>query len=353
MKKIYLLFLLPFLVSACCNKECGCNADCPDPERNFYNGAMILCEGAFNNGNAELTWEGNVSETAAYGKINQEALGDVLQSGLKIGNELWLTVNNSNKILVLNATTGRKTNRITGIPQPRFAVLANQKLYVTSMNFDTTASRLRITKISILNPQTKQILRSIPAPSCEQIVQTPDRSLWTGAIRFDKKNLPTHIYKIDSQTDTFTDSIAVGRNPYFMVCDRNGKLWVACGDYNVIQKPKLLQINPITKQIEQTIDFTDTLGAKFLTLDPTKENLYYIYKKDVFCKNVNTNITTKVLTTNAQFPYGLGINPLNGDIYVADAKGFATQGEVSIYKSNGIFIKKIKTDTGPNGFVFY
>jgi DNA-binding beta-propeller fold protein YncE len=318
---------------------------------------MLLCEGVFNSGNAEITWYDDTKKEAENGiflKQNGAPLGDVLQSGVVLDTELWLVVNNSSKILVLDKSTSKQKQKITGLPSPRYAALANLKMYVTNLNYDTTANRLRCTEITVIGKDSRQVLKRIAAPWCEQIVTTPNTDIWTGAIRFDTKNQNTHIYKIDLNRDALTDSIAVGRNPYFMACDKNSKLWVGCQDYNYIHTPKLLRINPNTRQIEQTIDFAGRTGAEFLCLDAQKANLFYVYKKDVFRINCNDNTTTKIITGAFERPYGLGINPKNSEIWVADAKtDFSSRGNAYIYDSNGVFIKKITTDVGVNGFVFY
>jgi streptogramin lyase len=327
---------------------------------------MVLCEGVYNSGNAELTWYDtakNEAENGVFLKINGGQLGDILHSALKINDELWLIANNSGKIIITDAKTGKTKQRITGLSSPRFAALANGKVYVTNLSFDTTATRLTSSQITVINPTTRQTIKTIPTTWCEQIVQTPDGNLWTGAIRFDKKNQNTHIYSINTTTDAITDSISVGRNPYYMVCDKNGKLWVACKDYNIAQTgqtPKLYQIDPQTKQILQTIDLPNispfgSTGAQFLTLDAAKENLFYEYQKQIFRKNCTDNTTVSIVNgSSLQFPYGLGINPKNGDIWLADANTqFNTRGNTSVYTQNGVFIRKITTDIGPNGFLFY
>jgi DNA-binding beta-propeller fold protein YncE len=354
MKKYYFILLFACGLLPACMPDCGIS---PDSTRDFNKGTMLLCEGVFNSGNAEMTWydaDKNEAENSIFLKVNGAPLGDVLQSALKLDTELWLVVNNSSKILVLDAKTGEQMQKITGLPSPRYAAFANNKVYVTNLNYDTTAARLRSSEITVINKGLRAVARRIAAPWCEAIVHTFDDALWTGAIRFDKKNLNTHIYKIDVNRDEIVDSIAVGRNPYFMTCDKNGKLWVACQDYNYIQTPKLYQIDPITRQIEQTIDFTGATGAEFLCLDAAKENIFYVYKKDIYRKNCSDNTTIKLITGSFERPYGLGVNPKNGNIWVADAKdNFSTRGDAYIYGSDGVFIKKITTDIGVNGFVFY
>jgi len=77
----------------------------------------VLCEGNFMWGNAKLDivttdTTGTRIWNNAYESVNNKPIGDVLQSGLVAGDNLFLSVNNSGKVLGLDPKSLKQTNRI-------------------------------------------------------------------------------------------------------------------------------------------------------------------------------------------------------------------------------------------------
>ena len=50
--------------------------------------------------------------------------------------------------------------------------------------------------------------------------------------------------------------------------------------------------------------------------------------------------------------YGIGVNPRNGEIYVADAVDYAQAGVVRRYSDDGTLIDQFRVGINPNGFAF-
>jgi DNA-binding beta-propeller fold protein YncE len=57
-------------------------------------------------------------------------------------------------------------------------------------------------------------------------------------------------------------------------------------------------------------------------------------------------------TNGSIFPYALGIDPENNQIYLGDAKGFSSSGQVKVYSKDGQLLESFSTGVGPNAFVF-
>ena len=110
--KITLLSILT-LTFFSCKKE---NIDEPIPSTSFSadaNGIYICNEGNFTFGNATITYtKGTEIETIqnVYKIANDENLGDVGQSMTKINNKIYIVVNNSSKIEVVESSTMKKNS---------------------------------------------------------------------------------------------------------------------------------------------------------------------------------------------------------------------------------------------------
>ena len=100
-------------------------------------GIYVSNEGGFNTGKASITYsDGTEAETIqdVYKIANNASLGDICQSMIKINGLIYLVINNSSKIEVVQATTMKKTATITGLTSPRYMVQATtEKAYVSDL----------------------------------------------------------------------------------------------------------------------------------------------------------------------------------------------------------------------------
>ncbi|MCB0698184.1 MAG: hypothetical protein KDC07_12520, partial [Chitinophagaceae bacterium] len=117
-------------------------------ERNVY----IACEGAFGNGNASLYMQDQstlITYENVYLNVNGSLLGDVFQSMERIDDQLFLCINNSDKVLILDANT-RKYKGELSIPKPRYILKLNsEKAYVSSLYGN---------KVYVNNPRAGKIM---------------------------------------------------------------------------------------------------------------------------------------------------------------------------------------------------
>jgi hypothetical protein len=136
--------------------------------------------------------------------------------------------------------------------------------------------------------------------------------------------------------DTKTDSVEVGINAASVVLDKQDKVWVlSAGDQANAKVAKLSRINPVNHQIELSLNFVSGSPGN-LCLNKTKDTLYYL-NGDVYRMAITeTALPTQALISkgNKNF-YGLGINPNDYSIYVADALDYSQKSNIYIYSSTG------------------
>lgn len=354
------------LAAACSNSD-------PGTEEESFNaagpGVFILCEGNFNAGNASLSYynpETHQVENAVFQRANDRRLGDTGQSITLRGTTAYIAVENSGIIWAIDTETFRVRGQLTTgqtehMMNPRYIhFLSDQKAYVTDLYSPF---------ITVFNPQSMAYLACIsteqPAAfgynSTEQMVQH-GTEVFTNCWSYSNKLLV-----IDAEHDLLTDSITLTSwQPKSMVLDARGKLWVVTdGGYETIEDsfsdniPHLYRIDAATHQIEldQTLD-TDEGGVQ-LAINPSGTVLYLI-NNDVYRMNItDSHLPVRPFITaerNARGLrnklYGIGVNPRNGEIYVADAVDYSQAGVIRRYSPEGVLLDQFRVGINPNCFSF-
>jgi hypothetical protein len=264
-------------------------------------------------------------------------LGNIAQSLNYFNSNFYIVVNNSGKVVVCNNHL-KKTGQISGLTSPRYILpITNQTASVSDIYANA---------ISVVDLNSKTKTASIPCNGwTEQMVL-----IYNKAFATNKNNL----YIINTLSNTITDSINVGKNAGSLGLDKNDNLWVlSSGDKQNSILGKLTKIDPISNQILFTIYFNTNDVPNHLCFNKTKDTLYFL----------NTNIYRMAITDNTlpQNPiissggknfYGLGINPNDFTIYVADAVDYIQRSNIYIYDANGNSKNNFKAGLISNGFYF-
>lgn len=332
-------------------------------------GVLILCEGNFNSGNATLSYYNPVSHTVENGvfhRANDRKLGDTGQSILVNNGKAYIAVENSGIIWGINTSDFKVNGQLTAtsntkITNPRYVhLISNNKAYVTD---------LYSPYINIFNPTTFTYLGAIDVSrvqnngycSTEEMVQY-GTEVFTNCWSYSNK-----ILIIDTNTDAVVDEITLtSQQPKCIRLDKNGKLWVITdGGYATSSDsfgdgiPHLYRIDAKTRAIELDIALDTDEANVQLALNKTADVIYIInndiYRMNVTASNIPTEpfIKAPVDSDGKRHKlYGIGINPINNDIYVADAIDYKQSGMVYRYGIDGSLIDNFRVGITPNHFAF-
>ena len=361
-----MLLLAWVLMAACSNSE-------PEkPTEGFIGqgkGVIILCEGNYQSGNSTLSYynpDTKVVENGVFQRVNEAKMGDTGQSVQLYAGMAYVAMENSGIIWALDTETFRvKGKLIAGQTEhminPRYIhFLSSEKAYVTD---------LYSPYITIFNPKTMQYVGSISTRqetaygycSTEEMVQWKDK-VFTNCWSYSNK-----ILVIDTTKDEVCDSIVLDSwQPKSMALDARGKLWVITdGGYSTGDDsfgnniPHLYRINAETLEIEQDQPLdTDNANVQLAT-DHTGTILYIInndvYRMEITASHVPVRPFIEAERNNngtRHFLYGIGVNPHNGEIYVADAVDYRQSGVVYRYSPDGTLLDKFRVGITPNNFAF-
>lgn len=315
-------------------------------------GLFILNEGNFQYGNASLTYydpETKQAENELFRRANGFRLGDVAQSMTVRDGIGWIVVNNSHVIFAIDLVTCREVGRITDLTSPRYIhFLSDEKAYVTQL-WDN--------RIFIVDPKRFEITGCIECPrmtmesgSTEQMVQY-GRYLFVTCWSYQNR-----ILKIDTETDTVVDELTVGIQPASLVLDCYGKLWTLTdGGYEGSpygrEAPALWRIDPERFAVEQEFRFRLGDTPSELQLNGAKDRLYWI-DDDVWQMEVTARRAPvqPLLASRGTKYYGLTVDPVRGDLYVADAIDYQQQGIVYRHAADGELLDQFYAGVTPGAF---
>lgn len=354
MKKLFFLMLLLAGVIV------SCRNDDPDPdyeEPGKSKGVFIASEGNFMYGNASLSFYGTRDKkifNQVYYARNNTPLGDVAQTMALKGDWIFIVVNNSGKIVVADQYTFEHKGVIKGLASPRAIHFVNdQKAYVSDMKSG---------KISVINAVTLQVTSTInlsggpagtPVKATESFVQVGTNVFVTWWVSGNQ------VLVIDSQRDVVTDSIKVPFQPNKMVVDRYGKIWVQTdGEYPGAnpdpEKPTLVRIDAVSKKVEKILPLGEN-GAFFtdIRLNPAKDSLYYL-AGDLYKMSVTANQlpAEKFLSAEGKYYYSLGVDPVSGEIYLADPLDYSQNGVVYRFSGSGVLLDSFTAGVCPGEYLF-
>ena len=311
-------------------------------------GFLIGSEGNFQFGNSSLSYYDDQKKTISKGvfkKANGFELGDVLQSMYQLRDKLYLVVNNSEKIEIIDRFSFESSGTISGFVSPRyFLPVSNSKAYV---------SDLYTNSIHVVDLNTRTIISEIPTSGW-----TEEMTLIYGKAFVCNKEMNL-IYVVDTSTDLVLDSIAVGPSPTCIKQDSKSRLWVLCegasGDPN--QESGLYRIDPKSYGVEQV--FTNSEGKMSrLAVNGDHDTLYYLSTGAI--KGVmRMAIEEQKLPTSAFIQlnkevnvYGLGVNPHNGHLFVSDAIDYLQQSKIFHYDAQGLLLNSVNAGVNTSSFLF-
>jgi len=312
----------------------------------------ILSEGLFNMNNSTLAafdLRSTAYDPDFFLAANKRGLGDTANDMGLYGSKIYVVVNVSSQVEVLDAANGKSLKRIAlfdskGVArEPRFVDFHNGKAYVCS--FD--GSVVKIDTASL------QIEASVQCGKNPDGICVANNKLYvsnSGGLNF--PNYDNTVSVIDLVTFTEITKITVGVNPGKILADSEGDVYVVSrGDYGA-NPTKLQRINSFTDELVES--FNDIQALNFSIRNDTA----YIYSFDyitqtsqikVFdCKSeklISENFITD--DTKLTTPFGIDINPANGDVYITDSKSYTVWGDVLCFDRAGKLKFKLR-DIGLN-----
>lgn len=351
MKKSNLLFYVAFL--AIFNSSCtDDNIEPVEPKGDYENGYFITNEGPFQNGSGTIAFvddAGPVSQNV-YKTVNNEDLGNIVNSMYIADDKGYIVVNNSGKVVVVNRFTLEKEAVIGGefIHNPRYFVAGNGKGYISNWGDPFNAGDDFITVISLEN---NNVLTTIPVGEGPENLLLEAGKLYVCLEGGYSQN--NKVAVINTENDSVEYNLLVGDVPNSITIDRNSDIWVLCqGNPDYTQNEtngSLFKIESGTNTIS-SLNFTAVQHPKLLSYE--SEKLYYNLDDKVYSIDINaTELPANAIEGLDGDYYAMNIE--NGALYATDAGDYSSEGSLKVFNlASGDLMETITTGIIPGQVVF-
>lgn len=304
---------------------------------------LIFNQGGFNKGEASISVydiESGMVQHNAFHARNNRPLGDIFQSSVLIGDLLYLVINNSKKIEVVDPSTiaSLRTINLPAHISPRYlAPISLSEGYITSLFTDY---------IYKLNLNTGTISDSVNVGAgSEGIVFTNNRLFVAKNLNADFSTA-NGIVVIAASSGEIEKTISTLPGPSMMVLNNND-LWInATGQWGM-NDGGLVRINTVSRELVEIIEFNaSTGGLAFGKID----NAVYVLSEGIIKYSINNSTINRI--SNRPY-YGLNVYEYNDVIiYAADAKNYSDNGVVMLLNNDGIVVDSVTAGIVPFGFYF-
>ena len=294
-------------------------------------------------------------------------LGDVGNDIGIYGSKLYVVVNCSHKVEVMDARTGVRLGQID-IPNCRYVRFHRGCAYVSSyvgpVLFDPDAPKGAVYRVDTLSLTVTGKVGVGYQPEEMEIVDDYMYVANSGGYRAPAyDNTVSVIQMIDFKQ---VQQIAVGINLHRLKKDRYGRLWVSSrGDYQT--RPSRLYVLEKKPGYNQ-MAVSDTLPVACSNMAIHGDSLYYyatewnnytasntisygiidVRTRQVVSDNFISDGTEREIT----IPYGIAIHPETGDIFVTDAKNYVSSGTLYCFDRHGRKKWSVRTGDIPAHIAF-
>jgi len=294
-------------------------------------------------------------------------LGDVGNDIGIYGSKLYVVVNCSHKVEVMDAYTGIRIGQVD-IPNCRYVRFHRGRAYVSSyvgpVLIDPEAPKGAVFEIDTLSLKVTRKVSVGYQPEEMEIVDDYMYVANSGGYRApDYDRTVSVIEMIDFKQ---VRQIPVAINLHRLKKDRYGKLWVTSrGNYkDILSNLYVLDKKPGYNEME----VTDELGIPCSNMALHGDKLYYYSTQwsdysqsntitygiiDVRTKQqISSSFITDGTDREITIPYGIAVHPATGDIFVTDAKNYVSSGTLYCFSPDGRKKWSVRTGDIPAHIAF-
>lgn len=331
----------------------GCNTNNSDSGDSQLSGVYVLNEGNFGQANASITSynpeNGTVTQDV-FQSANGRPIGDVLHSATLIDDKLFIVVNNSHKIEVVEpeSFTSIATIDIANEASPRFITKAgNGKAYVTNLFGNS---------VSIIDLENMEETSTISVGANPEGIAVVGNRAYVANSGFGNGNT---VSVIDTETDEVIDEITVGDNPVGLQADESGRLWIVCvGAYDDFNTEDVDESTPgniyvLNGETGEEIEVIEVGGQPGDFVMDYEAGKGYLSNGTIF--EINTasyEIESQNFIGRSFYALGLSKEEDEISLWGADAGNFSQDGTAYQFSSSGAKVDSFSTGLIPGHFYF-
>lgn len=320
------------------------------PLGKYDTGILLMNEGAFGSNDGEVFHFDPVSGTVIkniFELENQRPFAGLLEDLVLEEDRLYL-VANTGKVEIVNPGDFKSLGAvISDLDQPRSLATAKGKLFISDYgpydaNYATPDSYVAVVEGLDGGTVKKKI----------EVSNKPEDLYVFGKYVFVAGSEGGKIEILDAEAEKVAKVLEVSGSPV-QFFEQRGELWVYAVDGKQVYFYSLNREN-LTVKTSREFAVSNATGRIALGED---DRIYLVtssgwpeYKDGIVVLSLFDSTFIPNWKNGSGF-YGLGYDKERKEIYVANAKGFQGNGEVSSYRKDGTLVKTMEVGRGPSGFL--
>ncbi|WP_461533749.1 YncE family protein [Sinomicrobium sp.] len=333
--------------------------------RGFY----LLNEGNMGANKASLDFYDYTTETYisnVFSKANPElvgGLGDVGNDIAVYGSKLYVVVNVSNKVEVLDLHSGKRLGKID-VPNCRYITFYEGKAYLSAylgeVALDPNAPNGMVAEIDTTSLQITRTVEVGRQP--EELVGHEGKLYVANSGGYSPPDYETTLSVIDLDSFQETERIEVGMNLHRLKIDEEGDLYVSSrGDY-YDNPARLYVVDTEDHKVKKSFDLAVSdmeihkgiayaIGVEFNF--HTGQNTISYSKIDTRTESLlDDSFITDGTEEGIELPYGVAINPQTDEILLTDAGDYVSPGRLYCFSPDGVLQWTVTTGDIPAHIAF-
>jgi DNA-binding beta-propeller fold protein YncE len=367
-----LLVILSVAISlAACRKEKdisrGDETPVGEPD-SLRNGFYLLNEGNTGMNLATLDYYNSstgIYKSNIYSEVNPGAtkeLGDVGNDLKVYGSKLYAVINMSDKVEVMDVHSAKRKGQIN-VRNCRYITFYNGKAYVSSYATAPGDPGAGAGFIAEVDTATLQVLRTVTVGrQPEEMAIIGDKLYVANSGGYSAPNYERIVSVVDMKSFSEMKRINVALNPHRLRADKYGDVYITSRGNYYETPSKLYVIDSRQDIVKDSFD----LAASNVCISGDSAYVYSVEWS--YVTNSNTvsyaiidikderkladNFITDGTDKQIKTPYGMAIDPQNGDIYVTDAKDYLLPGTLYCFSKAGKKKWSVTTGDIPAHFAF-
>ena len=331
-------------------------------------GFYLLNEGNLSTNKASLDYMDYTTGIYSLNLYNQrnpavtKGLGDVGNEIGVYGSKVYVVVNNSNKVEVLDKNTGVRITQVD-ILNCRSITFGGGKAYVSAYLSTVNDPNAANGIVAEIDTSSLAITRQVTVGrQPEQLAIVGQKLYVANSGGYSPPDYERTVSVVDLATFTEIKKIDVAINLDRCVADKYGKIYVTSRGDNYTIPSDLYVIDTKTDSVIKNFN----IPAGMLWIDDN--NLYLLSTDfnyttgnstttyamvDIVADTVlNKSLITDGTDSQIKVPYGLAVNPVTKDVLITDAKDYVNPGTLYCFGPDGIKKWSVTTGDIPGHFAF-
>ncbi|MEH0155402.1 DUF5074 domain-containing protein [Limibacter armeniacum] len=328
-------------------------------------GALVINAGGFGNGDGSIDIYDEETQTIqnkAFAKANSRELAATIESILIYNGQGVIMCNTADKVEFFDPSTLTSlVAPIESVVVPRYAAGNGNFLYVTCWGAWGENWDLPDSYIAKIDLSTHEVVKEIPVGDGAEGILIHDGKIFVA----NPYAYPATVEVYDISNDELVKTLSFDASPQRLVLDKNNQIWVSLTNGFPASANGVAKINPQTLEVETkvTLEGIDSYGK--IALNSSKDEVLVLAVEPYTEENNGENLASEVwildtdtesfdsspVISGVSFS-GIGCNPSTGNIYVAKAPSYASNGSILIYDEQGQLVDEATAGIGPYQFVF-